>query len=70
MNSPRIEPLAPVLEDPSKSPGITNLNLLELDEYTIACQLALQDSERYSKLKVIIYFNINVQLDINSIALL
>ena len=33
-------------------PELFHINLLDLDEYTIACQLALQDSERFGKLKV------------------
>jgi hypothetical protein len=39
------------------APGLFNLNLVKLDEYTIACQIVLQDSERFSKLKVLFSFH-------------
>ena len=50
--SSKPEVVSPLLSDDSVrlSPGL--FSLLDLDEYTIACQLVLQDSERFSKLKV------------------
>jgi len=57
--SPRNEYVEYPEENVRLSPGLFNLNFLDLDEYTIACQLTLNDYERYTKLKSVEFFNQN-----------